>query len=136
MRTPTRQIPPRFVRAAALFLAPLLALILVAFPALHGRHCSGVCSAPTFTELAGPSEAPSCHGGGGHGTTTPGAAGGGCQCLDDCCSLNALFATPDAVSDGGPTAVIVAPLGARPIEPRPDSGAWILPYPNGPPSIV
>jgi hypothetical protein len=137
MNDNTRQLPPRIVRAAALFFAPLLVLTLVAFPALHSRHCSGVCSAPTFTELVGSAKSPSCHGGGGgHETAGPGPSSGGCQCLDDCCSLNALFNTPDAVSDGGPTAEFVAPMGVRPAEPRPDSGAWILPYPTGPPSIV
>jgi len=136
MNDNARLASPRFVRAAALFLAPLLALTLVAFPALHSRHCSGVCSAPTFTELAGSAKTPPCHGVGGHESAAPGSSSGGCHCLDDCCSLNALFNTPDAVSDGGPTALLVAPLGVRPLEPRPESSAWILPYPTGPPSIV
>jgi hypothetical protein len=112
-------------RAGVLLQAALLALGLVAAPAVHENSCADVCARH---EAATP-ERHSC---GSHAGQAVGHEG--CRCLGDCCSIVACCVTPDAPGDAAPPAPLPSPAGGQAPASAPRApGVWLLPYPTGPP---
>lgn len=121
-------------RVGVLLQAAVLILSLYAAPALHRKHCNGVCAT---RHLAAASEAPqhSCCGGAEHQKGSKGDDG--CQCLGDCCSIFGHCATPTVVCDTAPPIPTLPPVPAlQPDETSRAPEAWLLPYPTGPPSAA
>lgn len=122
---------PRVRRAGVLLQAALLTLSLFAAPAVHRKTCDGVCAEhrqSTRREEA----SPACCGGAESGRS--GKDGGGCRCLDDCCSIVGYCVSPDGVPDTAPP--VLLPTDSRTGYPEwtpraPE--AQLLPYPTGPP---
>ena len=144
-------------RLPALLQAVLLALTLVLAPELHRHTCNGVCaSAPGASgpRVAGPAAdgvaeepgASSCCHGAANQAESPapqgsgerhGSSSGGCDCLDDCCSIYANGTTPEVATDTGPATLLVsAAPDAPPAQAPRAAGARLLPYPNGPPPVA
>ncbi|HEY7729112.1 MAG TPA: hypothetical protein VID50_11750 [Candidatus Eisenbacteria bacterium] len=127
-------IPPAR-RVGVLLQAALLALNLLAGPALHRKHCNGPCCvAHRLSEShAGPHR--DCCGGSDQGERPK--SDDGCQCLDDCCSILAYSITPDVVSDTAPATLVSSTAEAvLPTETPRAPAARLLPYPTGPPPVA
>lgn len=121
-------------RAGALFQVALLVLSLAAAPAVHRKHCTGVCSTQRQTAVFG-EPGHSCCGRSGHHDAAQ--EDDGCQCLDDCCSIVGHCATPTVVCDTAPPAPAPTPVPVvTPVETLRAPAARLLPYPTGPPFIA
>jgi hypothetical protein len=121
-------------RAGALLQVAFLSLYLLAAPALHRRHCTGVCSMNRQSAVFGESGRGCC---GTSGHKHSGKDDDGCQCLDDCCSIVGHCTAPTVVCDTAPPAPAPTPIPAvTPVETSRAPAARLLPYPTGPPSIA
>jgi hypothetical protein len=126
-------------RLQSLLSAACFAITMAATPLTHQFHCSGVCAAPKFSpvrEIAASGHAGAvaiehaCHGHAPKGGSAP----HGCECIDDCCSLTALFTAPPVVADiAPPTLLALAAPAHRPGEAPRAPGVWLLPFATGPP---
>ena len=124
---------PQARRMGVLLEAALLALSLFAAPALHRKNCNGVCAEHRLSTSEEPSH--SCCGPAEHRQDS--TDDGGCQCLDDCCSIVGCCVTPDVVSDTAPATLVRTDAPAWYPEAKPRAPeARLLPYPTGPPSAA